>query len=57
MHFVREYIARFCEIKDQDWAEIEPKITRKEYLSGEALLRPGDYCKKLYFLESGFNAV
>lgn len=33
--------------------EIERNFKREEFKLGECLLRAGQYCKKLYFLESG----
>ncbi len=38
---------------DSEWSEVEKCITRKEYQTGHLLLKSGETCKKLYFVEEG----
>ncbi len=54
MHPFRKFIQSYVVVSDSDWEKIEAVLLRKEYLQGEILLREGQYCQKLYFLEDGF---
>jgi CRP-like cAMP-binding protein len=53
MHPFRSYILQFTSIEETEWNAIELSLTRKEYKAGTTLLRAGDVCKKLYFVEEG----
>lgn len=49
----RELISTFTTISDEDWAKIESKLTLVSYKKGEVLLRAGDICKTLRFINKG----
>jgi len=53
MHPFRKYISTFTKLPEQDWLEIEACLVRKEYPAGAMLLKSGEVCKRLYFVESG----
>lgn len=48
-----QFIQQKIHADDELIKEIELAFKREEFKSGESLLRAGQYCKKLYFLESG----
>ena len=54
MHPFRDYIAKYTELYDAEWEQIEKCLTRKEYKKRTCILEAGEICKKLYFLEEGF---
>ena len=53
-HPFRSYISSYATLSDEEWAAIEPCLTKRVYQKNELLLRAGAICKKLYFLESGY---
>lgn len=53
VHPYRSYISAFTQLKDHEWSAIEKCIVRKEYTANTTLLKAGEVCKKLYFIESG----
>jgi CRP/FNR family transcriptional regulator, anaerobic regulatory protein len=40
-------------LKDDDYAVVDDLFTRKEHSAGDILLKPGQICKKLYFIQTG----
>ena len=54
MHPFRAFISDYTDLPDKDWNEIEKHLIYREYAIGELILKEGDVCKKLYFLEHGF---
>lgn len=53
MHPIRSYINQFADFSAAEWEEIESYWTRQVYPKNTLLLREGEICKKLYFLEAG----
>ena len=53
MHPFRQFIHNYVTLSYQEWQEIEACLVQKEVLKDEMLLEEGQYCKHLYFLESG----
>ena len=53
-HAFRQFISNYTHCSNNDWAQIIPHFSRKEYTKGTTLLREGQICRKLYFLEEGF---
>ena len=53
MHPFRSFISDFTIVPENEWNEIEKCLTLKEYQAGTILLRSGEICKKLYFVEQG----
>ena len=54
MHPIRQYILGYASLTTGEWSAIEPCWIHREYPAGVTLLREGDVCRRLYFLESGF---
>lgn len=53
MHPFRAYISLYSEVTDRDWLQIEPCISYRMIQSERIILKPGNVCDKLYFLENG----
>lgn len=53
-HPFRMFMERYVRMLDQDWKQIESTLSRRIYSKGELILKEGQICRKLYFLESGF---
>lgn len=53
MHSYRQFIQRYCSITNTEWIKVEGCLTRREITKGELLLREGEVCQQVYFLESG----
>ena len=53
MHPFRQYLSSFTTCPDGEWQQIAQAITKKYYKSGTTLLRSGEVCRKLYFVEEG----
>ena len=53
MHPFKAYMSMHSELTDEDWSKIEPCLTYKIVQGNRILLKPGDICKHLYFLENG----
>ena len=43
----------FTEIPDEDWAPIQPCLTHRIVQKNRVLMKPGEICTHLYFLEMG----
>ena len=54
MHPFRQYISRYATLTDAEWSAIEPELNQRVYEVGDTLLREGEICRRLYFLETGF---
>ncbi|MEM6629812.1 MAG: Crp/Fnr family transcriptional regulator [Bacteroidota bacterium] len=54
MHPFRRYIRTYSDLSDKDWTLVCSALSRKEYSVGELILKGGQICRKLYFLEDGF---
>lgn len=39
---------------EADWVQIERHLTKKTFEKGELILKEGEVCQHIYFLESGF---
>jgi len=53
MHPFKAYITLFSELSEEDWQKILPCLSYKVFAQNRMLLKPGNTCKNLYFLESG----
>lgn len=53
MHPFRAYISMFSEIDDKDWEVVESCLSYKMIPTNRIILKPGQICDTLYFLENG----
>ena len=53
MHPFRQYVEQYARLSNSEWLQVETHLTRHQYNAGELLLRSGEVCKKLYFVEEG----
>lgn len=53
MDAFRHYISQYTRINDKDWEIIKACIQLKSIDKGVVLLKEGEICKHVYFLESG----
>lgn len=53
MHPFQQFINRYVSLKPSEWLQIEEKISMSHIEKGELLLREGQICRYLYFLEKG----
>lgn len=53
MHPFHQFINQYVSLKTSDWLQIEEKISMSHIEKGEHLLREGQICRYLYFLEKG----
>lgn len=53
MNILRNYISSYCTLNDADWKLIEPCWQKKWVPNQTRLLIQGQFCEKLWFLESG----
>ncbi|MEL6864907.1 MAG: cyclic nucleotide-binding domain-containing protein [Bacteroidota bacterium] len=53
MHPFRSYIHQYVILPEQDWQMIEKLIQRREIKKNDFLLREGQICRHLHFLERG----
>ncbi len=54
MHPFRKFILNYSALSEQEWEQVEARLILKQYKKGKALLKEGQICNKLYFLEEGF---
>jgi CRP-like cAMP-binding protein len=52
-HPFLQFICQYSSISEAEWKQITTCLTRKEVKKGESILREGEICHHLYFLESG----
>ncbi|MBX2901245.1 MAG: Crp/Fnr family transcriptional regulator [Cyclobacteriaceae bacterium] len=50
---IRNYISQFICITDSEWAIHEEKLTKRFFKKGEFLLKPGEVCGHVSFINSG----
>ena len=53
MHPFRSYIASYTTVTDQDWATISAKLQSISIQRKTVLLREGEVCRHVYFVEKG----
>lgn len=53
MHPFKEFLQAYVTLTEEDWNEIEDKITREVVDKDALILREGSVCRHLYFLETG----
>lgn len=49
----RKFIEDYTYVSDEDWTIINSKFIKKELPKKFTLLKQGEVCNKIYFLESG----
>ncbi len=49
----RRYIAGFTTLTDAEWVAIRECLSPEVYPAGSTLLREGEVCRRLYFVETG----
>lgn len=54
MNDFQNFILNYAPLTISDWKEIEPCLRRRVLQPGELILREGQICRNLWFLESGF---
>ena len=54
MHPFYEYILRYSDLSMEEWKEVEKCLVRRRYNADDHILKDGQICRKLYFLEAGF---
>ncbi len=50
---LKQFIERYITISSTDWDEIQAYFNRRELEKDEIILKEGEICRQLYFLESG----
>lgn len=53
MHPYRKFIAAYQPLTDQEWEAVSACLTRREIRRGDLLLRAGEVCRHVWFLETG----
>lgn len=53
MHPFRHFIEKYVSLNSTDWLQIEQHIQLANIKKGEIILREGQICRHLYFLEKG----
>jgi len=53
-HPFRSFIQKYTSLPDTDWDEIEGHLEKRIFEKEDLLLREGEICQYVYFLESGF---
>ncbi len=54
MHPFRKFISEYSHLSDDEWNQVEPHLSKMNVKHGEFILREGQVCRKLYFLDKGF---
>jgi len=54
MNDFQTFITQYAPLTIHDWKQIEPCLKRRVIQPGELLLKEGQVCRNLWFLESGF---
>lgn len=54
MQFLRDSILKFSHLSDDDLSLLTAAATSREYPKGTAVLKEGDICRYLYFVEEGY---
>jgi CRP-like cAMP-binding protein len=50
----RAYVSQYAKLADDDWQQTIARWARREVPARRVLVRPGQVCGHLYFLESGY---
>ena len=53
MHPFRQFIHHYTTLREEDWNTIQKSLQPVKFEKGELLLKEGQICKDLYFLEHG----
>jgi CRP-like cAMP-binding protein len=54
---IRNYVSRFITFTDDDWKVLQSILTRRFLKKGEFILRGGDVCNHVTFINKGFIRV
>lgn len=52
-HPFKSFINNYVEISEADWKRVEEQLTKQTYQKNELILREGQICKDLFFLQTG----
>ena len=53
MHPFQAFISMYSTLEDEDWEKINSCLSYRIVQANRMILKPGDICKNLYFLENG----
>lgn len=53
MNLLSKIVPRLNILKDDDFAVVDDLFTIKEYSAGDVILKSGQICRKLYFIQTG----
>jgi CRP/FNR family transcriptional regulator, anaerobic regulatory protein len=53
MYLLAEIIPKLEALKDEDYAIVDGLLTIKEYSAGDVILKNGQICRKIYFIQTG----
>lgn len=53
MHAFRQFITQYVYLSNEDWGRIEQNLTQLTLQKGQLLLKQGQVCRHLYFIEQG----
>ncbi len=54
MHPFRQFILQYVHLPTKDWEKIASRLEKRVFEKGTLLLREGEICNNIYFLEAGF---
>jgi len=54
MYNLLRYIHSLIQFSDESWALLQPALTKREFKKNELLLREGQVCNSLFYIESGY---
>ncbi|GAA0872421.1 Crp/Fnr family transcriptional regulator [Gangjinia marincola] len=53
MHSFKTFISKYVNLPEKEWLLIKRELLREEFPKGHLILREGEVCKNVYFLEKG----
>lgn len=54
MNELLNYIHSLTSFSDESWKLLQPALTRKEYKKNEFLLKEGEVCNSLFYIDKGY---
>src|SRR5712675_1071637 len=54
MNNLLKYIRSLTNISDSSWELLQPALTRREFKKNEFLLKQGQICRSLFYIDNGY---
>ncbi|MEO8413088.1 MAG: hypothetical protein ABI472_05485 [Ginsengibacter sp.] len=54
MNNLLKYIHSITEFSDESWISLQPALTKRVFKKNEFLLKEGEVCKSLFFIDKGY---